>query len=153
MNTVMFLEIYLIWGIAWGLLCLLVAKENNKNPQLWFTLGVLFNVITFIMLMNLPVDNDFQENKSICSFCKHKVGRKDRYCSECGELLKGLQTENFTNNFCIHCGKGIKKEYKFCPNCGRLLIPLKSFQPKVINNITQIPDLSELPPDSLHLKF
>ena len=134
MHFLLFLQLYIIWGIGWGLFCLSVAKEKEKNPQLWFVLGILFSIITFIVLMNIPGEDINQENASVCPFCKHKVGRNIKYCSECGELLKGLKTKNFTTNFCGHCGKEIKKEYKCCPNCGRLLIPLKSFHLKIADN-------------------
>ena len=142
MSLLILLELYIIWGIAWGLFCLSIAKEKEKNSQLWLTLGVLFNIIAFIILMNIPVENEIQAEKSSCPFCKHIVGRKDRYCSECGELLKGTKTDNVTANFCSHCGKGIKKEYKFCTNCGRLLIPLKSFNLKMTDNRIQISNFS-----------
>ena len=132
MDLILVLEIYLIWGIGWGLLCLSVAKDKEKNPRLWLVFGILFNVITFIILMNLPHGNEIKGKIYNCPFCKHDVRRRDNYCSECGEVLKGIKTENFSTNFCSHCGKGIKKDYKFCTSCGRLLVPLKSFQLKVL---------------------
>ena len=129
MSLIVFLLCFGIWGIGWGLLCLVVAREKNKNPGLWLLLGFLLSIVSFFILMNIPSS---EENTSGCPICNHKVGWKDRYCSNCGELLKGAQIENFKNNYCTNCGKKIKIEYKFCPNCGRLLIPLKSFDFKTI---------------------
>ena len=57
--------------------------------------------------MNIPSS---EENTSGCPICNHKVGWKDRYCSNCGELLKGAQIENFKNNYCTNCGKKIKRQ-------------------------------------------
>lgn len=142
MDLIIVFEIYIIWGIGWGLLCLSIAKDKEKNPKLWLVLGILFNVITFIILMNLPRGNEIMEKTYSCPFCKHNIRRRDKYCSECGEVLKGVKTENFSNKFCSHCGKGIKKEYKFCTNCGRLLIPLKSFNLKMTDNGIHISNLS-----------
>lgn len=128
------IQFYIIWGIGWGLFCLSIAKAKNKTPQLWLVLGIFFSVIAFIVLMNLPGKIEYQKNEPICPFCNHKVGRNDKYCYECGELLKGTQIANFKNNYCSHCGKGLQIEYKFCPNCGRLLLPSKSHHLKMVNN-------------------
>ena len=123
MSLYLFLLCYLIWGGGWGSLCLVVAKEKNKNPRLWLLLGVLFSIITFFILIYILGNG---ENSSICPACNHEVGWKDRFCSNCGELLKGTKVENFKNNYCSNCGRKIKIEQKFCSNCGKLLIPLKS---------------------------
>lgn len=124
MSLFVFLLCYIIWGSGWGLLCLVIARDKNKNPGLWLLLGFLFSIVSFFIVIGISSN---EENTSDCPVCNYKVGWKDRYCSNCGELLRGTQVENFKNNYCNNCGKKIKIEHKFCPNCGRLLIPLKSF--------------------------
>ena len=134
MDFLLFLQLYTLWGIGWGLFCFSIAKEKNKIPQLWFVLGFLFSIISCIVLTNITSETENQENTSVCSFCNNKVGREDLYCADCGESLKGLKIENFTNNFCSHCGKEIKKEYKCCPNCGKMFFPLKAYYLKMFDN-------------------
>jgi predicted amidophosphoribosyltransferase len=124
MSIYLVLLCYAIWGIGWGLLCLAIAKEKKINPGLWSLLGFLFSIITFFIIIYISGNG---ENTSVCPVCNHKVGWKDRYCSNCGELLKGQKNENYNNTFCSNCGKEIKNGYKFCPNCGRLLTQLKSY--------------------------
>ena len=131
MSLYLFLLCYVIWGIGWGLLCLAIAREKNKNPGLWLLLGILFSIITFFILIYISGNG---ENASVCPACNNEVGWKDRFCSNCGELLKGTQVENFIDKYCSNCGKKIKAEQKFCPSCGRLLVQLKSIDFKTTSS-------------------
>ncbi len=96
MSIYLFMLLYIIWGMGWGLLCLGIAKEKNKNPRLWLILGFLFSIVAFLFLIKRPSD---EEKPFICPSCGYSINGNDKYCSNCGELLEEEKDENIPTKF------------------------------------------------------
>lgn len=47
-----------IYGMLFGTLCSLKAKEKNRYPKNWFTLGFIFGVFAYLFLIMLPAENE-----------------------------------------------------------------------------------------------
>jgi len=53
MSILQLLNIAVIW-LFWGFLNAHFAKKKGKNPRLWFTLGILFGLLSLPILLLLP---------------------------------------------------------------------------------------------------
>lgn len=46
-----------IYGLFFGTLCSLKAKEKNRFTKNWFLFGFIFGIFAYLVLVNLPVLN------------------------------------------------------------------------------------------------
>jgi len=46
-----------VGGAAWGVPCMLVASNRNRQGGGWFVAGLLFGPFALIYLLTLPVEN------------------------------------------------------------------------------------------------
>lgn len=82
--------------MGWGLLCLGIAKEKHKSPQLWLLFGFLFSIVAFLLLIKRSGN---EEKTFICPSCGYSINGNDKYCSNCGELLEEEKDENIPTKF------------------------------------------------------
>ncbi|MFC2084937.1 hypothetical protein ACFLS9_07770 [Bacteroidota bacterium] len=54
MSSVTLIAIFVIVGIIFGFNCLFIAREKNRDPRVWFLLGLLFSVLALITLVGAP---------------------------------------------------------------------------------------------------
>lgn len=43
--------IYIVISLLSGIVCFLFAKEKNKNPFLWFFIGVIFSLVGILIVL------------------------------------------------------------------------------------------------------
>ncbi len=49
---------FAIYCMSFGILCSLKAGEKNRHKKNWFTIGFIFGVFAYILLLVLPDTND-----------------------------------------------------------------------------------------------
>lgn len=62
--------------------------------------------------------------KIICPFCKIEIKKDDKFCPNCGKILKQVQESvsfEKATKVCPFCGKKIPIQAKFCAQCGKNL--------------------------------
>lgn len=53
----------------------------------------------------------------VCAQCSNKIGRRDKFCNQCG--CSSFVEISGKDKFCLYCGKPIDSKTKFCTNCGK----------------------------------
>ncbi len=49
---------FAIYCMSFGILCSLKANEKSRHKKNWFTIGFIFGVFAYILLLALPNTND-----------------------------------------------------------------------------------------------
>ena len=72
-------------GPIFGLIGILISKNNNRSGLVGFLVGYLFGPIGFIILMFLGkrTENGINSIDS-CENCGEKLNPTDKFCGNCG---------------------------------------------------------------------
>jgi hypothetical protein len=80
------MEIAVVWiGVA--IACAIVASNKGRSGFGWFIMGLLFSLISLLIVLVLPkVDEDTpsEETHVKCPDCAELVRREARICKHCG---------------------------------------------------------------------
>lgn len=107
--AVLFITIILIKLLTMILFILLAvwvyrdSKARGLKPIFWGLITLFTGLIGFVIYLI------FRYNMNFCHACKHKVGKDDNFCYECGAALKSK---------CQSCGENLKLDSNYCTKCG-----------------------------------
>lgn len=125
----------IIWGIAWGIVCLKVAKNKGIDDGTWFIWGLLFGLLAFFVVISKPnkvtIIQDFnggyisnsEKIDWVCPRCRHYNAGSISECI-CGQQrpikrVKEVQVQESKNDWkCMFCGK-VNAEYVGTCGCGK----------------------------------
>lgn len=125
----------IIWGIAWGIVCLNVAENKGIDDGIWFIWGLLFGFLAFLVVVSKPnYVTILQDSNSgyiannektdwVCPRCRHYNAGSISECI-CGQQrpikrVKKVQVQESKNDWkCRFCGK-VNAEYVGTCGCGR----------------------------------
>ena len=89
----------IVFSIATGILCSIIAFSRGRLGLVWFFLGLLFNIFALILVIALPSLKRLRRGKikleppKICPHCRAPNSRAFRFCIRCGKpFRKGLTT-------------------------------------------------------------
>ena len=87
-------------GVAFAVICVLIANSKGRNPWLWGILGFFFGLITLIVIAVLPStrpsgpdgETSGAGSGQQCPQCGAENPEESAYCANCGAAL-GLEPE------------------------------------------------------------
>jgi hypothetical protein len=80
------MEMLIFWVIM-GIVCAIVAHQKRRNVIGWFFLGVLFSLISLVVLIFLPTIEDTKDTIP-CPYCKEPIKKDATMCKHCRSVLK-----------------------------------------------------------------
>ena len=92
---------FVIFSIAMGILCAIIAFSRGRLATAWFFLGFLLSFFALVLVLVLPSASHLQkrslrtrmkvERPKICQHCGASNSQAFRFCAKCGEpFRKGL---------------------------------------------------------------
>jgi len=88
----------IVFSIAMGILCGIIAFSRGRLALAWFCLGFLFSIFALVLLLVLPSPKRAQnrpfrtrmkvERPKICPHCGASNSQAFRSCAKCGEPFK-----------------------------------------------------------------
>jgi hypothetical protein len=79
------MEMLIFWVIM-GIVCALVAHKKNRSVIGWFFLGVLFSLISLVVLIFLD-DIEDTRNTIPCKYCKEPIKPDATMCKHCKSVF------------------------------------------------------------------
>lgn len=124
----------LLIGFGWVLAAVGVgvhAMDHDRSPFLWGILTMLTGLIgvaIYAVVMGTQLDDPNREDDVlVCPNCSARHPKEPKFCSECGEALKGEAAaptasvlRSGAEAFCGNCHSQVEIDAEECPSCGSI---------------------------------
>ncbi len=100
---------FLIWFLAWGIVCGAVASNRGRSPILWFIIGAAISPLALIVLLTMPnLEIERKSEQEAAARRAEASARQQRETIAARELRD-----------CPYCAEPIKRQAKLCRHCGK----------------------------------
>ena len=105
---------FLIWFLAWGIVCGAVASNRGRSPILWFIIGAAISPLALIVLLTMPnLEIERKSEQEAAARRAEASARQQRETIAARELRD-----------CPYCAEPIKRQAKLCRHCGKEVEPV-----------------------------